>query len=202
MKSIIKKYSKLREAKLKRFANYARIYLGKLLVVLGHFDEAYKVFQQVENRCTKTYLVDMAEMIIDHGYRPAELGDKDPSAFAISLLMQASHPSKENGDRCNSVRKKSHGSTEVNPESLGRPHFLSKRTVKERYTDVYKAANKTKNLSGRTKEIERLKSTKKTSPGSTLVIGKKRPFLQERSPRKRLKKVGQGVGSLESPDHR
>ena len=28
-------------------------------------------------------------MIIDHGYRPADLGDRDPNTFAISLLIQA-----------------------------------------------------------------------------------------------------------------
>ncbi len=200
IKSIIKKYSKSREAKLKRFANYARIYLGKLYVVLGHFAEAYKVFQQIGNRYTKAYYVDMAEMIIDHGYRPAELGDKDPNEFAISLLMKASKSSKENGERHTRVRKKSRGSTEANPESLGRPHFLTKKTVRKRYTEVYKAAKKTKNLSNQIKETERLKSTKKTPQGSPRIIEKKRPFPQERGPRKTLKRVGQGVRRLGNSD--
>jgi hypothetical protein len=74
MSSIIKEYFKSKEAKLKIFANYARIYLGKLFVVSRRFDDAYAVFQQVGSKYTKTYLVNIAEMIIDHGYRPAELG--------------------------------------------------------------------------------------------------------------------------------
>ena len=85
---IIKLYKKSRESKLRRFANYARIYAGKTLVTLNKFHQAYKIFMNVGKQYTKTYYVDIAQMIMD-GYRPDAMGNEDPTEYAKGLLAEA-----------------------------------------------------------------------------------------------------------------
>lgn len=135
MEEIINSYAQSKEAKLKRFANYARIYLGKLFIALDCFDEAYEAFSQVGNKYTKTYLVDIAEMIIDHGYRPSDLGeDQDPNEYVIKLL---SNPISSTSKSGSSKRTRATGGEfGANSESIGRPQFLTSKSVQRRKDDL------------------------------------------------------------------
>ena len=106
LKNIIRIYKnspKTREgSKLRRFANYARIYAGKTLMTLNRFDEAYKTFRKVEEGYTKTYLIDIAQMILEHGYRPYEIGNRDPIDYAKKLLEDAKGSSADRAPRASS----------------------------------------------------------------------------------------------------
>ncbi len=73
----------------RRFANYAKIYAGKALMALNEFHKAHTLFRQVKKQYSKTGLIDVAEMILEHGYRPDDLGDEAPEDYSKRLLQEA-----------------------------------------------------------------------------------------------------------------
>lgn len=99
------------------------------MVALGHLDDAYEMFMTVGDKYTKTYLVDIAEMIIDHGYRPSDLGNKDPNEYVIELLSSSNSAPKSGGSK---RTRATFGGYEANLESIGRPQFLTSKPVQKR----------------------------------------------------------------------
>lgn len=69
-----------------KLSNYLKIYEGKTLILLNQFDEAYKCFQTIGKQYTKTYLTDIADMILEHGYKPSDMGNTDPYTYVETLI--------------------------------------------------------------------------------------------------------------------
>ena len=136
LQNIIRTYKTSRESKLRRFANYARIYAGKALMTLNRLDDAYKTFMKVEEGYTKTYLIDIAQMILEYGYRPDEIGNNNPIDYARGLLEEAkcSSPNRSNGSLVRPIQPRAPRSLlDKLANDLAHPLFLNRDRTKNRH---------------------------------------------------------------------
>lgn len=126
----------------KRDRHYARIFAAKLLILLNKYDQAYKILDLLKTKnesFTKTYLVDIAELIIKHGFIPRSMDLASAFDYARDLLanlprMGARAGSSGNGGLLSSLHLNNHG-TRRRVSALGEnqnPRYLSHSSTKGR----------------------------------------------------------------------
>ena len=148
--------------KLKLDLNYARIYQGKALMVLKNYNEAYKMFSQIDKSCTQTYLVDMAELVLLHGVKPNDMGKQTPQAYAQGLLKRKKNitPKKAREKEASVKQKRAKNPKLCHPIYIG--HSKMKEKIDElaltRLEEFHVSSNKT------------AKNTEKKRKQKTLVI--------------------------------
>jgi hypothetical protein len=93
LKSFINKYKNKRDTTAQLLVNYAYVYQGKALKDLGKYQDAYDAFVSTNRNYTQSWRLDIAEMVVDNGFRPRDMETQSVESYVKDLLSK--QPSTE-----------------------------------------------------------------------------------------------------------
>lgn len=132
LKDVSTEYWTLQKQERDKLSHYTNIYLGKLHVFLDQHTEAWTFFSHLKPRYTKSYYIDMAELILTYKYtpptKPSNFTNKE---YALSLLknlksVKSLSTTPRTRSQINKTRPLNHENQIAHPGYVGQ-HYIKEK---------------------------------------------------------------------------